>query len=378
MQRRKFLKVLGSSAVIASPLMLGCTSSGGLVDPAKPWTDAGQGNSPIIQALSWALLAPNPHNRQPWQVALHGERSATLYADPNRKLPITDPFERQITIGLGAFVELLRLAAANHKELLSIEWFPDGTSTSGLNNRPVAHLSLKPNSTSPNALFTAVSKRRTTRGKYNSTPVEQSLINDLVNSIGHCKGLRWGTTTTSNRVLELNSLAKRAYEREIDTDAAYLESAKLMRIGKQEVAANPDGISLTGVFFDWLNLFGLISHKDLRDLKGRSRQTARKTAQELTTARAHIWLLTTGNSRLDQVTAGAHYLRLNLVASQMGLAIQPLSQALQEYPEMTQEYAEARKLLGAENDEKVQMWARLGYSDITPPSPRWALSTRII
>lgn len=378
MHRRKFLKVLGSSAVIASPLMLGCTSSGDFVDPAKPWTDAGQGDSPMIQALSWALLAPNPHNRQPWQVALHGPRSATLYADPNRKLPVTDPFERQITIGLGAFVELLRLAAANNRELLSIKWFPEGSNATELDARPVANLSLTPNLASPNSLFSAVLQRRTTRGKYNSKPVNQTLINAAVKHAGTCKGLRWNTTVEHNYVAKLNSLARRAYEREIDTDAAYLESAKLMRIGKQEVSANPDGISLTGAFFEWLNLFGVISHKNLRDLNGRSRQSVRKTAKELATSTAHIWMLTAGNSRLDQVTAGAHYLRLNLAASQIGIAIQPLSQALQEYTEMSKEYADAHKLLGAENGETVQMWARIGYSDVSPPSPRWALSTRII
>lgn len=378
MQRRKFLKVLGSSAVIVSPLMAGCTSTAQLVDPTKPWADAGQGDSPMIQALSWALLAPNPHNRQPWQVALHGPRSATLYADPSRKLPATDPFDRQITIGLGAFVELLRLAAANKQELLSVEWFPKGSNESRLGTRPIAKLTLKAGAASPNSLFAAAPLRRTTRGNYNSKSISHSLINDVVERAGICAGLRWATTIERKEVLKLNALAVRAYEREIDTDAAYLESAELMRIGKQEVSINPDGISLTGPFFEWLNLFGLISHAGLRDLKGQARQSGRKMANELATAKCHVWLLSAGNSRTEQITAGAQYLRLNLAATEAGLAMQPLSQALQEYPEMATEYAEAHNRLGAREGERVQMWARVGYSEVTLPSPRWALSTRLI
>ena len=35
-----------------------------------------------------------------------------LFCDLDRRLPVTDPQDRQITIGLGAFLELMRMAAA--------------------------------------------------------------------------------------------------------------------------------------------------------------------------------------------------------------------------------------------------------------------------
>lgn len=61
----------------------------------------------------------------------------------------------------------------------------------------------------------------------------------------------------------------------------------------------------------------------------------------------------------------------------MGLGIHPLSQALQEYPEMAEKYAQIHKILAAEG-KIVQMFARLGYAEPVAQSPRWPLEAKII
>lgn len=69
-----------------------------------PWSSAGKSfGDPRIDALAYAILVPNPHNRQPWKVALEDDLALSLYCDLERRLPVTDPFDRQITIGLGCF-----------------------------------------------------------------------------------------------------------------------------------------------------------------------------------------------------------------------------------------------------------------------------------
>ena len=51
--------------------------------------------------------------------------------------------------------------------------------------------------------------------------------------------------------------------------------------------------------------------------------------------------------------------------------MQPLQQALQEYPEQAVPYAAIRRLLGAPQPATtVQMWARVGYAQAVPPAPR--------
>jgi hypothetical protein len=93
---------------------------------------------------------------------------------------------------------------------------------------------------------------------------------------------------------------------------------------------------------------------------------------------ALIWISTTGNTRAAQIDAGRAYLRQNLIATSLGLSMQPVSQALQEYPEMAESLAEMRKLCGVGADETLQMLARVGYASVeVGPTPRWPLEAKI-
>jgi hypothetical protein len=50
----------------------------------------------------------------------------TLYVDTAKLLPHTDPFNRQITIGLGCFLELMRMAASHDGQRVTDHAFPGG------------------------------------------------------------------------------------------------------------------------------------------------------------------------------------------------------------------------------------------------------------
>jgi hypothetical protein len=91
----------------------------------------------------------------------------------------------------------------------------------------------------------------------------------------------------------------------------------------------------------------------------------------------HVWLVTGTNSRRDQIAAGADWLRVNLAATSLGLGTQPLSQALQEYPEMSVLRMNVHSRLAPEGGT-VQMLARIGYGPDVPPSPRWPLEAKIV
>jgi hypothetical protein len=59
--------------------------------------------------------------------------------------------------------------------------------------------------------------------------------------------------------------------------------------------------------------------------------------------------------------------------------MQPLQQALQEYPEQAAPYAAARSLLGASMPaQKVQMWARVGYGAAVDPAPRRGVQAQLV
>ena len=128
-------------------------------------------------------------------------------------------------------------------------------------------------------------------------------------------------------------------ETELRTPRANLESVRLMHIGKAEIEANPDGIDLGWPFLEILSLLGELTREGLADPDSAAFQQGLDLFRGLTgTAMTHIWVITEDNSRNAQLAAGRAWLRVNLKATELGLSLQPLSQALQEYLEVQQEY----------------------------------------
>ena len=69
-------------------------------------------------------------------------------------------------------------------------------------------------------------------------------------------------------------------------------------------------------------------------------------------------------------------MRINLAVTALGLGVQPMSQALQEYPEMAVLYDTLHQRL-APDGATVQMLGRLGYGPQVSQSPRWPLEAKI-
>lgn len=101
MNRRNFLNILGGGTILAAAGSAGFLFSRTPTKALKLWAGATTYTDPIKHALASALLAPNPHNRQPWLVDLSQESQVTIHRDTTRDLPMTDPLNRQIFIGMG-------------------------------------------------------------------------------------------------------------------------------------------------------------------------------------------------------------------------------------------------------------------------------------
>jgi len=384
--RRAFLKIAGSSAVLLAAGGGGLGAFALTRAPERaltPWRLAGGGYSdPRMRALSYAILAPNPHNRQPWIVDLGRPGQAVLSCDPARRLPETDPFDRQIVIGLGCFLETARMAAAAEGCELGIAPFPEGEGGAQLDGRPVARMTFSPRpGIAADPLFRWAPRRRSNKKPFDmSKPVAPATLAALLDvaGLGLGPGLRAAGTLDPSEVGGFRDLTWRAHLVEMETPRTYKESVDLMRIGKAEIEAQPDGIDLGGAFLEGLALLGVLSREQLLDTASSAyRQGLDMYRGILGTAMGHVWIATPGNSRIDQLNAGRAWVRLNLKATELGLGIHPLSQALQEYPEMAALHGEISAATGTQRDERLQMFARIGYGDANPPGPRWRLETRI-
>jgi len=340
-----------------------------------PWTEAGQYTEPRRFALSYAILAPNPHNLQPWLVDLTEPDVVTLLADPDRRLPETDPFDRQLTIGLGGFLELMRIAASTQGYEIDLTLFPEGSDKLLLGSRPVARAHFRPVSSAADPLFNSILQRRSTKEPFD---MQQQVDDDAIDALSPAiEDVRFAGTRHADQVAALRSLIWNAFKVEHETPPKLQESIDLMRMGKAAINATPDGIDIGGMPLEGLERLGLMTRQDLATQGSFAYQTGLDMYQDMFAATpAFVWLATPDNHRDNQIAAGRAWLRLNLLTTQHGMALHPVSQCLQEYPEMKAHYQRVHQLLAARG-ETVQMLGRLGYAAPVPPTPRWRLDEKV-
>lgn len=379
--RRGFIRVAGGGVIGAALIGGGLQGCDRMPDSAvAPWQGpAAKDGDPRRRALAWALLAPNPHNMQPWLVDLRQEGEILLYVDRTRLLPETDPFARQIVIGHGTFLELLVLAASADGYRCTIDYFPQGQPAAGeVDGRPLARIRLQRDHVAGDPLFAQIPHRRSAKEPYQAQPLQAGHVQAL-QAAHHSATARLTITTDAALAASLRGITERAMLIELETPRTLKESIDRLRIGADAIAAQPDGIELHGPFFWWLSKLGLMTPEKAMTPGTMAYQGGIDYALGWARATpAFGWLTTAANDRVSQIEAGRAYVRLNLKATELGVAMHPVSQVLQEYPEMTALQREFLGMIGAAPGQTVQMLFRLGYCEATPPSPRRPLDALLM
>jgi hypothetical protein len=381
--------VVGGGVVLAAgaSAFTGCVS----VRVPRPAVAAWAGPTPDDDvrrwALSFAILAPNPHNLQPWLADLRVPGEITLRLDVQRLLPATDPNGRQILMGAGAFLELLAMAAAERGHRADITLFPEGEPGATLDARPLARVRLVADADVPrDPLFAQALRRRTDRRAYDvARPIAPADVASLRASVAglplafDLAGRADALSADQTRVEEIRTIVKDAWRVEMTTEAPMMESMRLLRFGSAEIDRHRDGIIITRRLLVTLAKLGFVDRRKFPAPNSRSTVAQLKEFNAITDATpAYLWLVTEGNARAQQILAGRAYVRVNLAGAARGLGMHPNEQALQEYPEAARPYEAIHRLLGTPAPRHtVQMLARVGYlpagAVLAPPAPRRGL-----
>jgi nitroreductase len=373
LSRKTFLRVLGGGGVLAAGAALAIPRLDAMPASAvEGWSGPPPSETdPRRRALAWALLAPNPHNLQSWAVDLSQPDTILLHVDGQRLLPETDPFSRQILIGHGCFLEILAMAAASEGWRTDITLFPVGEWSPG---RPVARIVFtRQPGIATDPLFAEVPRRRTAKAKFEPRPLEAAHRAALLASHASA-ALPLTIVDDAAQVDRLRSLAVAGSDVEMNTHRTHKESIDVVRIGATEIAAHRDGISLKGPMIWALRQAGQMTAEKAMTPGTLAWDGGRDYAMAgYASARAFGWIASPDNARATQIAVGRAFVRLQLEATALGVALQPHSQTLQEYPEMTELRAAMHKETGTSEGATLQMFFRLGYAADAGPSPRRAL-----
>lgn len=371
-QRRQFLAAAGAMLVMSDGMLrVARAQPGPDADPATRHAD------PRVRATGHAIRTPNPHNRQPWLVQLVGADGVLLRCDLDRRLPETDPFDRQIVIGLGGFLELYRMALAEEGIGADITLFPEGLPGRRLDSRPVVAVTLRPGAGVRDPLFAAVPTRRSAKQPYDLTRVPDPAPLAAVLA----DPSRLGFATDPARVATLRDIAMEGFRIEAGTPHTLQESVDLFRLGRAEMAANPDGIGIGGPQVEEMVARGQLTRAAFTDRNSPAFGLMMQSTLGVIAATAcFVWTTTRGNSRVAQLEAGRDWLRLDLAANAAGLGIHPLSQGLQEFPEMEPMHEAIRRATAVAPSERLQMFGRLGHPAAPGirVAPRWPADSRVL
>ena len=379
--RRRFIQLWGGGAVLAAAPLAGCVS-GYPRAATLAWKQANDSSEIRRCMLAHALLAPNPHNRQPWIADLRREGEIHLVCDGERLLPQTDPFGRQILVGCGAFIELAVIAAAERGHRVRVEPFPAGEP--GLRelpaNRVVARLVVERDANLPkDDLFAQIRRRHTNKSAFDNARAVPAPVWAAWRRGATDLGLLAGAITDASPMVQMRRITRESYQTECTTDRTWLESAQLMRIGPDEIEKHRDGISLMGGMPRLLSAVGMFDRFEVPKPGSPGFQRVMDRWAAFETGSGYFWLASSSNSRSQQLAAGRAYVRAHLQATAAGIDMHPLSQALQEFVEVQPQYDALHRLLGFDPARNtVQMLARVGYGGAAAgPSPRRELGQLI-
>jgi hypothetical protein len=307
----------------------------------------------IVRAAS---RAPSLHNAQPWLFRV-GAAEVEVWADLRRRIPVADPDDRQLFIGVGAAVYGVRLVLGHLGVRTMVGLMRDRT-------RPelaavvtaVGRQEVDPEG----ALLRAqIERRRTVRMSFTDDPLPVPLQLMLVEQARR-EGVRLRWVAGERSRYSLAALISAAELAEQSTSAFRVELDRWVGRG-----ATADGAGIPLVNVGAALATGPRGEFPLRDFDGdRGALTL-----PITSAEAHpgiAVLCTLGDRRADWLRAGQGLHRMLLAASAAGFAASFLNQAL-EIPALR---AKVRDESAA--DGYPQVILRLGRpaQPLPPPTPR--------
>ncbi len=362
------------ASVIVVVAVLTLTITGGTFLPRhylEPWSKTyyERFDDPRMQLVAHGILAANSHNMQPWRIMLdEGDPdSFLLYADAERLTPQVDPPARQFTISQGTFLEYCAIAGEHLGRGCNITLFPGGEydaagTPASIACRPVAQVKLLPGTAATGVLYDCLFLPDTVRTEYEDTPLTEAMVTKLTGV--------WSDPAVEVTVLQaaadrqhLGSLAIEAAKVEGKATRISEETAAIFRGTEYQKNKYRYGFSVEGQgtsgFGRWL-LEGLLAIAPSLAAAGDSNDRfVGQTIAQVAHTPAYVLIKTSDNSRTSQVQAGRAYARVQLTAQSLGLAVQPLSQVLEEYPEMTSLYEQVHAEYATEG-QTIQMLMRIG------------------
>ena len=273
--------------------------------------------------LYYASLAPSGHNSQPWYVTVRGPDEWIIGADPNRRLPAVDPNNREVMLSIGAFVENLAIAAGTFDLQTEIEII-----SGDMHARDILKVLLKPGPTNDYPLQ-RLSGRMTVKHGYLSDELKTADVHALSTPLaGHLHYFPVGTEHA--RCIEEGAIEN--FRLQAMRDDAQRELVQWLRISDRDARRYRDGLTVEGMEIRGIKGWFVRNFVQPDDFM---KSSFRQQGIDLTATLARQgggWIVITseGRSMADLINSGRRFERMALLARERNIAIQPMTQFIEE------------------------------------------------
>jgi hypothetical protein len=234
---------------------------------------------------------------------------------------------------------------------------------------PVAKITLTKAQPGSSALYDAIFLPDTNREAYQAEKLTDEQISAL-KSLSSTGGVSIKLYQDQGNLSDIAKLALQSATIEAGVTRVMDESNAIFRANEYQKNKYRYGYSVEGQGTSGFmkNIFqGLVTiFPSLNTGKAASQNFINYTKTSIDYTPAYAMIVTKGNSRLEQVESGMLYSKLVLTGHTLGLAMQPLSQVLEEYPEMETPYTEF-KMAYVPDGDTVQMLLRIGVATKNVP-----------
>ena len=307
-----------------------------------------------------------------------------LYADSTRLTKEVDPYARQMMISQGTFLEYVLVAGEKDGLNVDIKLFPDGEYdesklVESMNTMPVAKITLTQAKAQSQALTQTQSQNivlydatflpDTNREAYKADPLLSTQIS-VLESLSSESGVSIKLYQDPDNLKKIGDYAIQSATIEAGVKSVMDESSAIFRANEYQKNKFRYGYSVEGQGTSGFMkniLQGLVTlFPSMNEGDAASQNFISYTKTSVNNTPAYAMIVTSGNSRIEQVESGMLYSELVLTAHTLGLAMQPLSQVLEEYPQMNDPYTSFQNTY-AQSGGTVQMLFRIGTPTKSTP-----------
>jgi nitroreductase len=335
----------------------------------RPWAIAssefpedGYASDQLEFLLGYAILAPSPHNSQPWLFRIN-VNDVEIHADRRRALRVVDPFDRELTISCGAALYNLRIATEYFGRSCAVDVLAQPEESSLL-----ARLTLRlhaQTSSEDVLLFHAITRRRSHRAIFRPELVPGDVMVELAEAASR-EGAWLQVITADETRHHIGQLVAEADRMQWANPEFRRELSSWLRTDAEH---HGDGIAVHdfGVK-DWLSFAGPLWVRTFN----RGNHEAALDADIAEHSPVLALLGTNEDHPRAWLEAGQAMESVLLHAQANGLSASSLNQPI-EIPELRPRLAD---LFGREGNPQVLL--RLGYGLEVPPTPRRSVRSLLL